>query len=119
MREDMTRARNGHLSSLAERNAEITRLSNQLSTRNMSEGINSNNELRVKQLTDSLVQKQAVLEALVSEKNSLVFKIEHIEKSHQEEMSFRSRRFANQPGQEEEFHSGDRRPTFLQESPFD
>merc|ERR1719348_84767 len=76
-----------------------------------------NLEIRIKQLTDNLIEKQSQLEVLSSEKNSMTHKIEYLERKVSESLgTIRSRKI-------EVFDDNllevDRRPSFLQESPFD
>lgn len=65
-------------SRIKDREDEIQKLRNQLTNKTIS---NSQTELenRLHQLTETLIQKQTMLEALGTEKNSLVFQLERLE----------------------------------------
>ncbi|OWF43826.1 golgin subfamily A member 5-like isoform X2 [Mizuhopecten yessoensis] len=62
-----------------DRELEIEKLRNQLATKSMSSTSENELESRVKSLTESLIQKQTVLEALSTEKNSLNLQLERLE----------------------------------------
>ncbi|XP_060684534.1 golgin subfamily A member 5 [Hemiscyllium ocellatum] len=76
--EELHRTKNTLQSRIKDREEEIQKLRNQLTNKAMS---NSHAELenRLHQLTETLIQKQTMLEALSTEKNSLVFQLERLE----------------------------------------
>ncbi|XP_048456023.1 golgin subfamily A member 5 [Rhincodon typus] len=76
--EELHRTKNTLHSRIKDREEEIQKLRNQLTNKAMS---NSHTELenRLHQLTETLIQKQTMLEALSTEKNSLVFQLERLE----------------------------------------
>lgn len=76
--EDHHRTKGTLQSRIKDREDEIQKLRNQLTNKALS---NSQVELegRLHQLTETLIQKQTMLEALSTEKNSLVFQLERME----------------------------------------
>uniref|UniRef100_V9KED1 Golgin subfamily A member 5 n=1 Tax=Callorhinchus milii TaxID=7868 RepID=V9KED1_CALMI len=76
--EELHRTKNMLQSRIKDREDEIQKLRNQLTNKALS---NSHVELenRLHQLTETLIQKQTMLEALSTEKNSLVFQLERFE----------------------------------------
>lgn len=63
---------------LSERESEIDKLKHQLSTKYMSSATEIELESRVKELTESLIQKQTTVETLSTEKNSLGLQLERL-----------------------------------------
>lgn len=63
---------------ITDREAEIERLRNQLTTKSFSSTSESELESRVRSLTESLIHKQTMLEALSTEKNSLTLQLERL-----------------------------------------
>ncbi|TNM95877.1 golgin subfamily A member 5 isoform X1 [Takifugu flavidus] len=78
LEEDHHRAKTTLQSRVKDREDEIQKLRNQLTNKTIS---NSQTELenRLHQLTETLIQKQTMLEALGTEKSSLVFQLERLE----------------------------------------
>ncbi|XP_044023375.1 golgin subfamily A member 5 [Siniperca chuatsi] len=78
LEEEHHRAKTTLQSRIKEREDEIQKLRNQLTNKTLS---NSQTELenRLHQLTETLIQKQTMLEALGTEKSSLVFQLERLE----------------------------------------
>ncbi|CAN9501962.1 unnamed protein product [Ophioblennius macclurei] len=76
--EEQHRAKSSLQSRIKDREDEIQKLRNQLTNKTLS---SSQTELenRLHQLTETLIQKQTMLEALGTEKNSLVFQLERLE----------------------------------------
>ncbi|XP_038631100.1 golgin subfamily A member 5 [Scyliorhinus canicula] len=76
--EELHRMKNTLQTRIKDREDEIQKLRNQLTNKVMS---SSHTELenRLHQLTETLIQKQTMLEALSTEKNSLVFQLERLE----------------------------------------
>uniref|UniRef100_A0A8C2Q381 Golgin subfamily A member 5 n=1 Tax=Cyprinus carpio TaxID=7962 RepID=A0A8C2Q381_CYPCA len=62
-----------------DREDEIQKLRNQLTNKALSNSGQAELEGRLHQLTETLIQKQTMLEALGTEKNSLVFQLERLE----------------------------------------
>ncbi|XP_051946606.1 golgin subfamily A member 5-like [Xyrauchen texanus] len=62
-----------------DREEEIQKLRNQLTNKALSNSSQAELEGRLHQLTETLIQKQTMLEALGTEKNSLVFQLERLE----------------------------------------
>ncbi|XP_071961984.1 golgin subfamily A member 5-like [Antedon mediterranea] len=69
---------------LQEKDEEIVTLRNQLVAKRMSGTTQAELENRLHTLTESLIQKQTMLEALGTEKNSLVLQLERMEKNHKD-----------------------------------
>ncbi|KAM3595464.1 uncharacterized protein V6R79_023829 [Siganus canaliculatus] len=78
LEEEQHRAKTTLQSRIKDRDDEIQKLRNQLTNKTIS---NSQAELenRLHQLTETLIQKQTMLEALGTEKSSLVFQLERLE----------------------------------------
>uniref|UniRef100_I3KU90 Golgin subfamily A member 5 n=1 Tax=Oreochromis niloticus TaxID=8128 RepID=I3KU90_ORENI len=78
LEEEHHRAKTTLQSRIKDREDEIQKLRNQLTNKTLS---SSQTELenRLHQLTETLIQKQTMLEALGTEKNSLVFQLERLE----------------------------------------
>nr|XP_046268366.1 golgin subfamily A member 5 [Scatophagus argus] len=78
LEEEQHRSKTTLQSRIKDREDEIQKLRNQLTNKTIS---NSQTELenRLHQLTETLIQKQTMLEALGTEKNSLVFQLERLE----------------------------------------
>ncbi|XP_077092753.1 golgin subfamily A member 5 [Siphateles boraxobius] len=66
-------------SRVKDREDEIQKLRNQLTNKALSNSSQAELEGRLHQLTETLIQKQTMLEALGTEKNSLVFQLERLE----------------------------------------
>ncbi|XP_059159175.1 golgin subfamily A member 5-like [Physella acuta] len=71
-------------SRISDRETEIEKLRSQLMTKSMSSSTENELESRLRSLTESLIQKQTVLEALSTEKNSLVLQLERMEHQYRE-----------------------------------
>ncbi|XP_028633154.1 golgin subfamily A member 5 [Grammomys surdaster] len=79
MEEDLHRTKNTLQSRIKDREEEIQKLRNQLTNKTLSNSSQSELENRLHQLTETLIQKQTMLESLSTEKNSLVFQLERLE----------------------------------------
>nr|XP_044630174.1 golgin subfamily A member 5 [Equus asinus] len=79
MEEDLYRTKNTLQSRIKDREEEIQKLRNQLTNKTLSNSSQSELENRLHQLTETLIQKQTMLESLSTEKNSLVFQLERLE----------------------------------------
>ncbi|KAM9707566.1 golgin subfamily A member 5 [Menidia menidia] len=66
-------------SRIKDREDEIQKLRNQLTNKTLSSSSQTELENRLHQLTETLIQKQTMLEALGTEKSSLVFQLERLE----------------------------------------
>ncbi|XP_043998182.1 golgin subfamily A member 5 [Gambusia affinis] len=66
-------------SRIKDREDEIQKLRNQLTNKTLSSSSQAELENRLHQLTETLIQKQTMLEALGTEKSSLVFQLERLE----------------------------------------
>ncbi|XP_075388552.1 golgin subfamily A member 5 [Tenrec ecaudatus] len=79
MEEDLYRTKNTLQSRIKDREEEIQKLRNQLTNKALSNSSQSELESRLHQLTETLIQKQTLLESLSTEKNSLLFQLERLE----------------------------------------
>ncbi|XP_063039556.1 golgin subfamily A member 5 [Engraulis encrasicolus] len=79
MEEEQHRVKNTLQSRVKDREEEIQKLRNQLTNKALSSSSQSELESRLHQLTETLIQKQTMLEALGTEKSSLVFQLERLE----------------------------------------
>ncbi|XP_013084244.2 golgin subfamily A member 5-like isoform X1 [Biomphalaria glabrata] len=82
--EELYKQKTAFQSRISDRETEIEKLRNQLMTKSMSTSTENELESRVRALTESLIQKQTVLEALSTEKNSLVLQLERMEHQYRE-----------------------------------
>lgn len=79
LEEEHHRAKNTLQSRIKDREDEIQKLRNQLTNKTLSSTSQTELENRLHQLTETLIQKQTMLEALGTEKSSLVFQLERLE----------------------------------------
>ncbi|XP_029983254.1 golgin subfamily A member 5 [Sphaeramia orbicularis] len=79
LEEEHHRAKTTLQSRIKDREDEIQKLRNQLTNKTISSSSQTELENRLHQLTETLIQKQTMLEALGTEKSSLVFQLEHLE----------------------------------------
>ncbi|XP_050809215.1 golgin subfamily A member 5 [Gopherus flavomarginatus] len=77
--EELYRTKNTLQSRIKDREEEIQKLRNQLTNKALSSSSQSELENRLHQLTETLIQKQTMLESLGTEKNSLVYQLERLE----------------------------------------
>ncbi|XP_004635213.1 golgin subfamily A member 5 [Octodon degus] len=77
--DDLYRTKNTLQSRIKDREEEIQKLRNQLTNKTLSNSSQSELESQLHQLTETLIQKQTMLESLSTEKNSLVFQLERLE----------------------------------------
>uniref|UniRef100_A0AAY5EVI8 Golgin subfamily A member 5 n=1 Tax=Electrophorus electricus TaxID=8005 RepID=A0AAY5EVI8_ELEEL len=77
--EEHHRAKSTLQSRIKDREDEIQKLRNQLTNKALSNSSQAELEGRLHQLTEALIQKQTMLEALGTEKSSLVFQLERLE----------------------------------------
>ncbi|PIK45595.1 putative golgin subfamily A member 5 [Apostichopus japonicus] len=109
---------------IKERDDEIQRLRNQLVAKTAGSASQAELENRLRTLTESLIQKQTMLEALGTEKNSLYLQLERMEKTQRESMQARgdSGHTAVQIGSTHDDDEGARQrtlPHFMKELPSD
>jgi len=107
--EDLTNIRQKHEQELLSPDAKREDFQSRLIT-------NATDEEGVARLKEALVSQQQQLEMVTREKNNLIHRVEHLEKK-SEEQSHGGKRY--QMLLDEGLHLEERRPLFLQESPFD
>lgn len=79
LEDEQHRAKTTLQSRIKDREDEIQKLRNQLTNKTLSSSSQTELENRLHQLTETLIQKQTMLEALGTEKSSLVFQLERLE----------------------------------------
>uniref|UniRef100_A0A6I8Q609 Golgin subfamily A member 5 n=1 Tax=Xenopus tropicalis TaxID=8364 RepID=A0A6I8Q609_XENTR len=79
MQEDIYKTKNTLQGRIRDREDEIQKLRNQLTNKALSSSSQTELENRLHQLTETLIQKQTMLENLSTEKNSLVYQLERLE----------------------------------------
>ncbi|KAK2188634.1 hypothetical protein NP493_126g02011 [Ridgeia piscesae] len=104
---------------LQDRDSEIERLRNQLTTKSMSSSSQVELENRLHSLTESLIQKQTMLEALSTEKNSLVLQLERLEKQYRESEAAAVRASAVAVNVNDDDEVRQRMPGFMRVTPQD
>ncbi|KAM6256059.1 golgin subfamily A member 5 [Spheniscus humboldti] len=77
--EELYRTKNTLQCRIKDREEEIQKLRNQLTNKALSSSSQTELENRLHQLTETLIQKQTMLESLSTEKNSLVYQLERLE----------------------------------------
>ncbi|KAM8921681.1 golgin subfamily A member 5 [Pelodytes ibericus] len=77
--EDLYKTKNTLQGRIRDREDEIQKLRNQLTNKALSSSSQTELENRLHQLTETLIQKQTMLENLSTEKNSLVYQLERLE----------------------------------------
>ncbi|XP_059675557.1 golgin subfamily A member 5 [Gavia stellata] len=77
--EELYRTKNTLQSRIKDREEEIQKLRNQLTNKTLSSSSQTELENRLHQLTETLIQKQTMLESLSTEKNSLAYQLERLE----------------------------------------
>lgn len=83
--QDEVRAnRTSFMSQIQERENEIQKLRSQLATKALTSTTEEELENRVRTLTENLIQKQTLIEALSTEKNSMVLQLERLEKQYRD-----------------------------------
>jgi len=81
-RDDLHKSKKNFVAQNQQNESEIKRLQNQISLKHTSSSSQDELENRIRTLTDSLIQKQTAVEALSTEKNSLVLQLERLEKQY-------------------------------------
>ncbi|XP_071784235.1 golgin subfamily A member 5-like [Asterias amurensis] len=108
---------------LQDREDDIQKLRNQMMAKSASSTSQIELESRLRALTESLIQKQTMLEALSTEKNSLVMQLERMERQHKEiELNaVRNKSHIVNVGNAEDDDGTRQRglPAFLRETPLD
>ncbi|XP_078349611.1 golgin subfamily A member 5-like isoform X2 [Oculina patagonica] len=82
------------MSQIQERENEIQKLRNQLATKALTSTSEEELGNRVRALTENLIQKQTLIEALSTEKNSLVLQLERLEKQYRDVQASTSKMMA-------------------------
>lgn len=90
LREDLTRTKANFQSRIQDRDTEIEKLRRQLMAKSLSTASQDELESRLHALTENLIQKQTVVEALSTEKNSLVLQLERLEQQLKETQMYGS-----------------------------
>ncbi|CAN7994874.1 unnamed protein product [Ixodes hexagonus] len=124
LEEDLRRAKDGFRQRLAERDAELEKLRKQIMTKSMSTTSEAELEARLHALTESLIQKQTLVEALSTEKNSLTLQLERMERQMKESQMHGPKPHTaiagfSQSSEDSEYHMRARLPGMFAESPFD
>jgi len=83
-REEIHSLKKSQISKNQEYEAEVKRLQNQVNVKASSSSSQEELENRIRTLTDSLIHKQTVVEALSTEKNSLNLQLERLEKQYKD-----------------------------------
>ncbi|KAM9293876.1 golgin subfamily A member 5 [Gastrophryne carolinensis] len=78
-KEDFHKTKDTLQGRIGDREDEIQKLRNQLTNKALSSSSQTELENRLHQLTETLIQKQTMLESLSTEKNSLVYQLERLE----------------------------------------
>uniref|UniRef100_A0A023GLY6 Putative muscle myosin heavy chain ixodes scapularis muscle myosin heavy chain n=1 Tax=Amblyomma triste TaxID=251400 RepID=A0A023GLY6_AMBTT len=124
LKEELRRNKEALQQRLSERECELEKLRKQIMTKSMSSTSEAELEARLHALTESLIQKQTLVEALSTEKNSLVLQLERLERQLKESQSHSSKPHTAIAGfgQADESEDSDPRarlPGMFVESPFD
>lgn len=95
------------MSQLQERENEIQKLRNQLATKALTSTSEEELGNRVRALTENLIQKQTLIEALSTEKNSLVLQLERLEKQYRDVQASTSKMIAGSSATYDGFDDND------------
>eukprot|EP00057_Strongylocentrotus_purpuratus_P031810 XP_785735.3 PREDICTED: golgin subfamily A member 5 [Strongylocentrotus purpuratus] len=121
--EELHRQRLDLQAKIKDREDDIQRLRNQLKTKSMSSSSETELEGRLHALTESLIQKQTMLETLSSEKNSLGLQLERLQRQYKEVQATARVTPTHTVNigsyEEEEASTRQRLPLFMQEAPSD
>uniref|UniRef100_A0A914WIR4 Golgin-84 n=1 Tax=Plectus sambesii TaxID=2011161 RepID=A0A914WIR4_9BILA len=120
IQDELRRQHSAVQSKLQEKDAEIARLMSQSTARSLNVSSNGELEQRIRLLTENLIQKQTLIEALQTDKNSLGLQLERLERMYREAESaaIRSSSVAINMGTDSENVSS-RVPAFMRENPYD
>ncbi|XP_074650631.1 golgin subfamily A member 5-like [Tubulanus polymorphus] len=116
--EELLRQKTDFQSRLRDRGLEVDKLRNQLTIKQNSTG-QAELESRLHSLTESLIQKQTMLEALSTEKNSLGLQLERLQLQYQDMQSSATRAATTTLHVSEDDEIRHRLPGFMRESPLD
>lgn len=117
--EEMNRQKTAFQNKIADREADIEKIQNQLTTKTMSSSTEGELESRVRSLTESLIQKQTMLESLSTEKNSLTVQLERLQQQYKDIQSSSLRTNTTVVQVHEEDDVRQRLPAFMRETPTD
>lgn len=120
LKEELRRNKEALQQRLGERESELEKLRKQIMTKSMSSTSEEELEARLHALTENLIQKQTLVEALSTEKNSLVLQLERLERQLKESQAHTSKPHTAIAGfgQPDEYPRA-RLPGMFVESPFD
>lgn len=120
LKEELRRSKEALQQRLSERELELEKLRKQIMTKSMSSTSEAELEARLHALTENLIQKQTLVEALSTEKNSLVLQLERLERQLKESQTHTSKPHTAIAGfgQPDEYPRA-RLPGMFVESPFD
>ncbi|RNA33410.1 Golgin subfamily A member 5 [Brachionus plicatilis] len=117
--EELSKQKTNLNSKLQDRGAEIEKLRSQLTTKNMGTTTEKELENRLHLLTENLIQKQTLIEALQSEKHSTFLQLERAEKRLQDYENIVSSRKATTIRMHDDEEAISTRYQLLRESPYD
>lgn len=117
--EEMNRQKGAFQNKINEKESDIEKLRNQLTTKTMSSSTEGELESRVRSLTESLIQKQTVLESLSTEKNSLSLQLERLEQQYKDVQSSSLRTNTTVVHVNDDDDVRHRLPAFMRETPTD
>lgn len=117
--EEIHKQKTSFQSRLSDREAEIDKLRNQLATKSMSSTTEYELESRVRELTESLIQKQTMVEALSTEKNSLGLQLERLGQQYKDIQASSMRTNTTVIPVHEDDEVRHRLPMFMRETPTD
>uniref|UniRef100_A0A224YU51 Muscle myosin heavy chain n=1 Tax=Rhipicephalus zambeziensis TaxID=60191 RepID=A0A224YU51_9ACAR len=120
LKDELRRNKEALQQRLSERESELEKLRKQIMTKSMSSTSEEELEARLHALTENLIQKQTLVEALSTEKNSLVLQLERLERQLKESQAHTSKPHTAIAGfgQPDEYPRA-RLPGMFVESPFD
>ncbi|XP_064624072.1 golgin subfamily A member 5-like [Lineus longissimus] len=118
--EELLKQKTNFSSRLQEKDVEIDKLRQQMQVKQNGSTSQAELENRLHALTESLIQKQTMLEALGTEKNSLGLQLERLERQYKDIQSSAMRASATHVHiSEEDEGARQRLPVFMRESPID
>ncbi|GAB6026071.1 Golgin sub A member 5 [Chamberlinius hualienensis] len=118
-RESSNRQKANLQSRIQDRDSEIEKLRNQLIAKQVNSTSQAELESRLSTLTESLIQKQTILEALSTEKSSLVLQLERLEHQTRDQNAYNRRTAATAVNVNDDSDVRLRVPGFMMENPFD
>jgi chromosome segregation ATPase len=117
--EELLKQKTAFQQRIQDRENEISRLRSQLTTKTVNASSQEELENRLHSLTESLIQKQTMLEALSMEKSSLLLQLEKTEKKYREAEASALRASSATVNMMDNDEVRQRLPSFMNESPFD